>query len=252
MPELPAGRVPTPDAEPARSAEFTVSSALRRRLRAHAETVGASEYMLYQAVVATLLHVLGAGDDIALGAPLSGRADSAVAEVVGPLSAAAVLRHDLSGDPALRTVLDRARGTAFGVYGGHDMLIDAIAPAVCPGRSPYDLCRAVVDFGELCPPQQIWLGDEVTARITDSAPGIAHRLVFTFGSASDGGLHVTVRAEAARHEQETTELLARYLEELLTTFVESPDIPVSEAVSFDATRALWGADGGLALEPSEF
>ncbi|NKY56933.1 non-ribosomal peptide synthetase [Nocardia flavorosea] len=236
--------------EPARSATFTVSSALRRRLRAHAETVGASEYMLYQAVVAALLHALGAGVDIALGAPLSGRADSAVSEMVGPLSAAVVLRHDLSGDPALRTVLDRARGTAFGVYGGHDMLIDAIAPAVCPGRSPYDLCRAVVDFGELCPPQQIWLGDEVAARITDSSPGIAHRLVFAFGSAGDGGLHVTLRADAARHDQQTTEQLARYLEELLTTFVESPDIPVSEAVSLDATRALWTADGGLALRPS--
>ena len=240
----------SPVAVPARSAEFTVPSALRRRLRAHAETVGASEYMLYQAVVAALMHALGAGVDIALGAPLSGRADSAVSEVVGPLSAAVVLRHDLSGDPALRAVLDRARGTAFGVYGGHDMLIDGVAAAVCPGRSPYDLCRAVVDFGELCPPQQFWLGDEVAARITDSAPGIAHRLAFAFGSAGDGGMHATVRAEAARHDQQTVELLARYLEELLTTFVESPDLPVSEAVALDATRALWTADGGLSLQPS--
>lgn len=250
LPEFPAGPRASPAAEPARSAGFTVPSALRRRLRAHAETVGASEYMLYQAVVAALLHALGAGVDIALGAPLSGRADSAVAEVVGPLSAAVVLRHDLSGDPALRTVLDRARGTAFGVYGGHDMLIDGVAAAVCPGRSPYDLCRAVVDFGELCPPQQIWLGDEVAARITESAPSIAHRLVFAFGSANDGGLHATVHAEAARHDQQTTELLARYLEELLTAFVESPDIPVSEAVALDAMRARWAADGALALELS--
>ncbi|WP_280438416.1 non-ribosomal peptide synthetase [Nocardia carnea] len=249
LPEPAAGTVASPAAEPALSAEFTVPSALRRRLRAHAETVGASEYMLYQAVVAALLHALGAGVDIALGAPLSGRADSAVAEVVGPLSAAVVLRHDLSGDPALRTVLDRARGTAFGVYGGHDMLVDGVAAAVSPGRSPYDLCRAVVDFGELCPPQQVWLGDEVAARITEPAPAIAHRLVFTFGSASDGGLHVAVRAEAARHDQHTTELLARYLEQLLATFVESPDIPVSEAVALGAPRPLWTADGGLTLPP---
>lgn len=216
------------------SAEFAVSSALRRRLRAHAETVGASEYMLYQAVVAALLHALGAGADIALGAPLSGRADSAVAEVVGPLSAAVVLRHDLSGDPALRTVLDRARSIAFGVYGGHDMLIDGIAAAVYPDRSPYDLCRAVVEFGELPRPQQIWLGDEVAARITEPAPGLAHRLVFAFGSASDGSVHVAVRAEAARYDRPTTEFLARCLEQLLTTFVESPDIPVSEAVALGA------------------
>ncbi|WP_280414145.1 non-ribosomal peptide synthetase [Nocardia carnea] len=248
LPEPPAAQVTAPAAEPARSAEFTVPSALRRRLRAHAETVGASEYMLYQAVVATLLHALGAGVDIALGAPLSGRADSAVSEVAGPLSAAVVLRHDLSGDPALRTVLDRARGTAFGVYGGHDMLIEAIAPAVCPGRSPYDLCRAVVEFGELCPPQRIWLGDEVAARITGPASGIAHRLVFAFGSAGDGGLHVTLRA--SQHDRQTTELLARHLEDLLTAFVEAPDIPVSEAVSLDGTRAVWTADGGLTLEPS--
>ncbi|MEU1985414.1 amino acid adenylation domain-containing protein [Nocardia sp. NPDC019395] len=232
---------------PARSAEFAVSTTLRRRLRAQAETVGASEYMLYQAVVAALLHALGAGSDIALGAPLSGRAHNAVADTVGPLSAAVVLRHDLSGDPALRTVLDRARGTALGVYGGQDMLTDGIAAAVCPGRSPYELCRAVVDFSEHSRPRQAWLGDEVSVRVLESPGAAAHRLVFAFESTAGGDLRATVRAEAGRHDQDTVHLLAHHLEQMLTAFVEAPDTPVSESIPLDATRARWAADGGLSL-----
>ncbi|WP_327148402.1 amino acid adenylation domain-containing protein [Nocardia sp. NBC_01329] len=229
---LPESAVPADAASDAvRSNEFTVSTAFRRRLRAHAETVGASEYMLYQAVVAALLHALGAGADIALGAPVSGRADRAVADVVGPLSAAVVLRHDLSGDPTLRTVLDRARGTALGVYGSQDMLIDGIAAAVCPGRSPYDLCRAVVDFGDRVRPAQFWLGDEVSVRVLEITRDTAHRLVFAFTPEPEGGLRVGVSADAERHDQDSVDGFARYLRQMLTAFVEAPDVPVSESVS---------------------
>ncbi|MGW3278997.1 amino acid adenylation domain-containing protein [Nocardia rhamnosiphila] len=233
---LPA--VATPGVpELVRSAEFEVTAGLRRRLRAHAETVGASEYMLYQAVVATLLYGHGAGVDIALGAPLSGRADSTVAEVVGPLSAMVVLRHDLSGDPTLRTVLDRARATALGIYGRQDMVVDGIAAAVHPDRSPYDLCRAVVEFGEQSWPDRVWLGDEVEGRILDTGAAHAHRLVFAFGSTVAGDLRVTVRTAAALSGADGVESLSRQLRQLLAAFVDAPDVPVSEAVALGDTTS---------------
>lgn len=236
-----------------RCSEFTVSTALRRRLRAHAETMDASEYMLYQAVVAALLHALGAGSDIALGAPVSGRADASAADVVGPLSAAVVLRHDLSGEPTLRTVLDRARGTALGVYGSQDMLIDGIAAAVCPGHSPYDLCRAVVDFDDRTRPGgRYWLGDDVSVRILESPRETVHRLVFAFTPGAAGELRVGVHADAEYHEQNTVDLLGRYLRQLLSTFVDSPDMPASESVRPGTTRVRWTAGGVLAAEPCEF
>ncbi|WP_433491675.1 amino acid adenylation domain-containing protein [Nocardia grenadensis] len=214
-----------------RSAGFEVSAGLRRRLRAHAETVGASEYMLYQAVVAALLYGHEGGVDIALGVPLSGRADSTVAEVVGPLSALVVLRHDLSGDPTLRTVLDRARATALGIYGSQDMVVDAIAAAVHPDRSPYDLCRAVVEFGEQSEPDRIWLGDEVEGRILDTGSEPARRPIFAFGSTAAGDLRVTVRADTELYDADRLEPLARQLRQLLAAFVDTPDLPVSESTA---------------------
>ncbi|MGY2061492.1 condensation domain-containing protein, partial [Nocardia gipuzkoensis] len=48
---------------------FTVPARLRARLREVAERAGATEFMLYQAAVVTLLHKLGAGVDIPLGTP---------------------------------------------------------------------------------------------------------------------------------------------------------------------------------------
>ncbi|MGW1741621.1 amino acid adenylation domain-containing protein [Nocardia sp. NPDC001965] len=241
LPGIPAAGRDT--ATEFRSAHFAVPAGLRRRLRAHAETMGASEYMLYQAVVAALCCGLGAGTDIALGAPLSGRADDSVAEVVGPLAAGVVLRHDLSGDPTLRTVLDRARATALGVYGSRDMVIDGIAAAVRPDRSPYDLCRAVVDFSEYSWPGQAWLGDEVAVRVLDTGVDPVHPLVFAFGSTAGGDLRVAVHAATEICDPAGAEQLARQLEGLLTAFVDAPDVPVSEAVPASAVRLRWVVGG---------
>ncbi|MGW5385164.1 amino acid adenylation domain-containing protein [Nocardia sp. NPDC003963] len=242
---LPAVAVPDREVAPEiRSAYFEVPAGLRRRLRALAETVGASEYMLYQAVVAALLYARGAGTDIALGAPLSGRADDTVAEVVGPLSAAVVLRHDLSGAPTLRTVLDRARATALGIYGSRDMVIDTIATAVRPGRSPYELCRAVVEFSEYAAPAQAWLGDEVAVRVLETGADPVHRLVFAFGSTAAGALRVAVRAAAPAGDPAGAEQLARQLAGLLAAFVDTPDVPASEAVAVGDASPRWAVGSG--------
>ncbi|MGW4770221.1 amino acid adenylation domain-containing protein [Nocardia sp. NPDC004278] len=211
---------------------FAVPAALRGQLKSVAEASGASEFMLYQAAVATLLHKLGAGVDIPLGTPIAGRVDPAAANLVGLLANMVVLRNDLSGDPTLRTVLARSRDIALGAYSNQDIpierLVDALNPARSRARNP--LFQAMMHFRE-----ENWDG---------AAQGLDARTALTvlpldfdislldlsinFFAGSDGGFEASVIVNTDLYEPATGELFAQRMLRVLTAFAESPDSTVGE------------------------
>ncbi|MFE3542400.1 amino acid adenylation domain-containing protein [Nocardia sp. NPDC059177] len=202
-------------------ARFPVPAQLRNQLRILAESAGASEFMLYQAAVLALLHKLGAGTDIVVGAAVGGRGDAMAAGVVGPLTGVVALRTDLRGNPSLRTVLDRARATALAGYGHQDVARDAV-----DGAGTY---ATILHFDERDRSAAPHFGAGLTATVLPPEfDGALRDVGFGFTAVRDGGFAATVTLNADRYHRDTAHLFARRMLRVLGAFAETPDLALAD------------------------
>ncbi len=133
---LPTDR-PRPAQPDSRGATVTVPlpQEVGAGLRMLASQTGSSMFMVVHALAAALLHRLGAGDDIPLGAPIAGRGDPALDDLVGFFVNTLVLRTDLSGSPSFATLLARVRETDLAAFSHQDVPFDMVVEAINPVRS---------------------------------------------------------------------------------------------------------------------
>ncbi|MGW0172669.1 amino acid adenylation domain-containing protein [Rhodococcus sp. NPDC003322] len=148
--------LPTDRTRPARfgyrggAAYLAVEPEVVAGLREVARARGVSMFMLVQAAVAVLLHKSGAGVDIPLGTPVSGRADSRLEDLVGFFLNTLVLRTDLAGDPTIAELLDRIRDTDLAAFENQDLpfeqVVDAVLGSGARSRSMHPLFQTMVVY----------------------------------------------------------------------------------------------------------
>ncbi|MCK9878251.1 amino acid adenylation domain-containing protein, partial [Frankia sp. Ag45/Mut15] len=221
---------------------FTVDADIVDGVRRLGQDVGATEFMTLTAAVCALLHKLGAGTDIPLGALSAGRSDEALHPLVGFFVNTVVLRTGLDGDPTLRELVGRVREVALDSYGHadapFDRVVDALRPQRAAGRHP--LFQTMVDFRPAGPPPGGLPGIEATTLPYDD-PDAAAKFDLAIDAAPqpDGSYLGSVEYDTALFDEASVERIGARLRRVLAAFAAAPDTPLSRLDVLDpAERQL--------------
>ena len=228
---------------------FAVSAARRAALTGLAEQSGATEFMVYQAVLAVLLHKLGGGADIPIGSPVVSRVDPATENLIGLFANMVVLRNDLTGDPTLRAMVARSRDVVLDAFAHQELPIERLVEALNPPRlrSRNPLYQSMIHFrGEdwaLVPRDLEPTGDNTVVPLPVDFEVSLLDLDVGMNVTPDGELDVRIVANADLYEPQTAALIADALNAALDAFATTPDAAVS------AVQLLPAADMDKLLAP---
>jgi mycobactin peptide synthetase MbtE len=213
---------------------LTVSADRRAALVQLAEESGATEFTVYQTILAVLLHKLGGGTDIAIGSPAASRIDLATANLTGPCANVVVLRTDLSGDPSLRTAVARSRETVLNALAHQELPIERLVESLNPPRSPsrnHPLFQNSIHFrGEdwsLLSRDLTENGETTVLPLPMDFEISLLDLNVSVNVTADGALDVRVVANADLYEPRNVGLIGNALNAVFDAFATMPDSAVS-------------------------
>jgi amino acid adenylation domain-containing protein len=211
-------------------ADPALHAALARLARQHQATI----FMTLHAALAALLSRMGAGTDIPLGAPVAGRTDEAMHDLVGFFVNTLVLRADLTGDPSFAELLGRVRETGLSAQARQDVpferLVEVLNPARSPARHPlFQVMLADEDIGAVD-----WQLPGL--RLTpEPVPDVAAKFDLTLGFEQDrdaegapAGISAFLEYALDLFDLDTVQALADRLTRLLRQAARDPGRPISQ------------------------
>ncbi|QFZ20393.1 non-ribosomal peptide synthetase [Saccharothrix syringae] len=214
-----------------RTLPAAVLTAVTDLARAHTATPA----MVFQAVVAVLLHRLGAGDDLVIGSPIAGRTDEALTDLVGFFANTWVLRVDLSDDPGFAELLGRVRRKALAAYDHQDVPFERLVELLRPDRSTahHPLFQVLTAWQNTPLPDLALPGLAVSVEpaFTRTAK---FDLFFNLRPALDGdGLVVGVEYATDLFDRATAEAIATRFERVLRAVLDRPHLQVGAVDMLD-------------------
>jgi amino acid adenylation domain-containing protein len=210
-------------------ADPALHAVLAELAREHQATV----FMVLHAALAVLLSRMGAGTDVPLGAPVAGRTDEAVHDLVGFFVNTLVLRADLSGDPGFGELLDRVKDVVLAAQARQDVPFEHLVEVLNPARSP-----------SRHPLFQVMIADQDVGAVRWALPGLAVRdepvpdsvakfdltLGFEQDHDADGapaGINALLEYAEDLFDHGTVQALAARLTRLLRQAADHPRDPVT-------------------------
>jgi amino acid adenylation domain-containing protein len=219
---------------------FVVDPALHRGVRALARETGTSTFMVLHAAFAALLTGLGAGTDVAVGSPVTGRTDPALDPLVGLFVNNVVLRVDTGGHPTGRELLARVREVDLDAVAHADVPFERVVQALDPGRAlaRHPLFQVMLSYREVRAggPEMPGLDASLELRETGTAKfDLTVDLTETRGA---DGLHGFVEYALDLYDAATARALVERWLRLLGALVADPDrvvdpLPLTDAAERD-------------------
>ncbi|WP_324607026.1 non-ribosomal peptide synthetase [Streptomyces griseus] len=234
---------------------FDIDAGLHRRLTELGRAHRASLFMVLQSAVAVLLGKLGAGEDIPLGSAVAGRGDASLDGLVGCFVNTVVFRNDLSGNPSVGELIDRAREMSLSAHANQDVpferLVEALNPERSLARNP--LFQVMMDVqtpaesrlelpGLVTTPQQV---DPGVTKI-DLLFGLDER---SAGHEAAAGISGRLEFSTDLFDRSTVEAMSVRLLRVLEAFTADPDRRIADVdILIGDERRLVLEEFGLAAE----
>lgn len=187
-------------------------------------------FMVLHAASAALLHRLGAGDDLPIGAPVAGRSEQGLDDLIGFFVNTVVLRTDVSGNPTFDQLLARVRDTDLAAFSHSDVPFETVVEKVNPARTlaRNPLFQVMVGYHSRTPDSAQAAGSALTPVAFEERTA-KFDLVFNFTEYLDDE-RVELRLEYGSDlfEQATAEKIARRQVEVLGAVASDPGLAVGD------------------------
>ncbi|RAV12707.1 non-ribosomal peptide synthetase, partial [Mycolicibacterium sp. GF69] len=196
-----------------------------------------TSFMVVQAALAVLLSKLSATSDVAVGFPIAGRSDPALAELVGFFVNTLVLRVDLTGDPTVSELLAQVRQHSLTAYEHQDVPFEVLVERLNPSRSlaHHPLIQVMLGWqfaGDSDPAAELALvGQSVTSLPIETRTArmdLAFSLAERFTKAGEpAGIGGTVEFRTDVFDADSIETVLARLERVLLAMAADPERALS-------------------------
>ena len=197
-------------------------------LRGLAVRAGTTPFVVWHALVALLLSRNGAGSDIPVGTPVSGRGSVSLHGVVGMFVNSVVLRADLTGNPTFAELVARVAEADLAAFDGADLpferVVDLVDPPRVLGRTP--LFQTMVVYADQNPPA-LRLPEVVDTPLSARLEAAKFDLSFTLVDDETSAPSATVRYSTALFDRSTAHRLADELRQLAEQVAADPNRPLA-------------------------
>ncbi|WP_369639951.1 amino acid adenylation domain-containing protein, partial [Nocardia sp. JMUB6875] len=212
---------------------FQVDAAVHRALEDLARAQGVSLFMVVHAALAVLLARLAATDDIAVGAPVAGRGEPELDDLVGMFVNTLVLRTRVDAAESFTRLLGRVRETDLGAFAHAELPFERLVADLDPPRTQahhplFQVALSFQDFGE----RQFRLPDLTVSAIdlgeSVSPMDLQLTVVLRTHAEEPAGLNCSWRYATDLFDEATIETFGRRLSALLAAVAGDPEQPVGD------------------------
>ncbi|WP_020123190.1 amino acid adenylation domain-containing protein [Streptomyces canus] len=230
---------------------------LHQRLLDLAHRHNASLFMVLHAALAALCTRLGAGTDIPIGSPVSGRTDDALDDLIGFFVNTLVLRTRTDGDPRFTDLLASVRQNALAAYDHQDLPFERLVETLNPDRSLSQHPLFQIFLALQNTPDADIRFEGVAVRPQDEAlPSAKFDLAFNlaerFGDERAAqGVHGTVEYRTDLFDRGTVETLVARLVRFLRAVAADPRRRIGAVEILGEEERLWLLGGAPVHVPSD-